>query len=152
MERTATVLCAVAAVAMGLAAAGRGVAAAAPGVGEALAAVPQARTLDDGVYTEEQAKRGAEVYRRACVECHQTDEYKGFLRRWTGLPVSFFYEIVRSTMPQNNPGGLSRDEYADVLTYIFSINGVPTGEEELAADAETLDAITITVPPEDGSS
>lgn len=110
----------------------------------------QERTLADGVYTEEQAERGARVYERACQECHEADEYKGFLRSWTGLPVSFFYQIVSSTMPQDNPGGLSRDEYADVLTYIFSINDTPTGDEEMDSDAEALEAITITVPPEDG--
>lgn len=107
---------------------------------------PQARTLADGVYTQEQAQRGDRIYRQHCIECHQTDEYRGFLRRWVGLPVSFFYETVRSAMPENNPGGLSRDEYADVLTYIFSINDAPTGDEEMSSEPEALDAITITVP------
>lgn len=107
----------------------------------------QARSLVDGVYTTEQAERGAEIYRERCSECHQPDQYKGYLARWTGLPVSFFYEIVSSTMPQNNPGSLDRDDYTDVLTYIFSINGAPTGEDELGSDVETLDAITIAIAP-----
>lgn len=108
----------------------------------------QELTLDDGVYTEAQADRGAELYRRACSECHLPDEYKGYLRRWVGVPVSFFFESVRSTMPQDNPGALDRDEYADVLTYIFRINGAPMGEEEMSAEQEALDAIQIVVPAE----
>lgn len=122
--------------------------AAAGGVARAAMGPPaQARTLIEGVYTVEQAKRGAELYDRHCSECHQPDQYKGFLARWVGLPVSFFYDIVSTTMPQNNPASLDRDEYTDLLTYIFSINSVPTGEEELDSDRATLDAITIAVPP-----
>jgi mono/diheme cytochrome c family protein len=115
-------------------------------------AVPrQPRTTNDGVYTPQQAQRGEKLYRQRCAECHQPDQYKGYLRRWVGLPVSFFYDIVRSTMPQNNPGGLNRQEYADVLTYVFAINGTPSGDEEMGSEPEDLDAITIVAPPEDGT-
>lgn len=121
------------------------------GLGRAAASMPrQTRSLNGGVYTREQADRGAKLYKRFCSECHQPDEFKGYLRRWVGLPVSYLYDSVRSTMPQDNPGGLSRKRYADVLTYLFAINGVPTGEQEMGAEVALLDDITIEVPADEG--
>jgi hypothetical protein len=37
-------------------------------------------------------------------------------------------------MPQDNPGGLRRQEYADVLAYLFELNGLPAGDTALPAD------------------
>ncbi len=34
-------------------------------------------------------------------------------------------------MPQNSPGSLSRQQVADVMAYIFSRNGFPTGDKDL---------------------
>lgn len=121
------------------------------GLGRAAVGAPrQTRSLNGGVYTRKQADRGAKLYKRFCSECHQPDEFKDYLRRWVGLPVSYLYDSVSSTMPQNNPGALSRKRYADVLTYLFAINGVPTGEHEMGAEVALLDDITIEIPPDEG--
>lgn len=112
----------------------------------------QIRSLTDGVYTKEQAERGARLYRRICSECHRPEEYKGYLRRWVGMPVSLFLDTVRTSMPENNPGSLKPQQYVDVLTYIFAINGVPPGEQELPDERAVLDAIAIAVPPDDSGS
>ena len=90
------------------------------------------------------------MYLKVCAECHQPEQYRDYLRRWVGLPVEYFYQVLRATMPENNPGGLTRQEYADVLTYVFAINGTPPGEQELPEDTKVLGAITIAAPPGDG--
>jgi S-disulfanyl-L-cysteine oxidoreductase SoxD len=41
-------------------------------------------------------------------------------------------------MPQDRPGSLSAEEYADVVAYILRLNGRPAGERELPADAALL--------------
>jgi mono/diheme cytochrome c family protein len=96
-------------------------------------------TTLDGVYTAEQAARGRLVYQRSCVGCHALDWYQGeVVRAWEGAPVFGLYEIIRTRMPEDNPGSLSRRQYADVLAYILELNGMPVGEQELSTGASRL--------------
>ena len=48
-------------------------------------------------------------------------------------------------MPEDQPGALSQQQYVDVITYIFSLNDLPTGEAEMPTDEDALTAITIEV-------
>ena len=114
------------------------------------ARVPADKSLSEGVYTGVQAERGEKVFQKICVECHLPAELERTVRSFVGLPVSFLFENLRTTMPENNPGGLSRDEYADVLTYIFELNGFPAGDDEMGSDATDLDGIMIDPPPQKG--
>ena len=43
-------------------------------------------------------------------------------------------ELVQITMPQDNPGGLSEQDYQDVMAYMLSANDFPAGEADLTAD------------------
>ena len=59
-----------------------------------------------------------------------------------------FFEIktemadrVKVSMPANMPGVMSRQQVADVLAYIFSRNGMPTGDQELPRQLPYLRAI-----------
>lgn len=98
----------------------------------------------DGVFTEEQAKRGAEVSKTVCAECHEPDEFTGsFLDSWTGAPVSMLLEDITSLMPEDRPGTLRPQQYSDVLAYIFQLNGIPAGTRELATDPSLLASILI---------
>jgi len=107
----------------------------------------ETRSTLDGVFTEEQAKRGANVNNTVCVECHENDEFTGsFLDSWTGAPVSMLYEEIKSLMPDDRPGALKPQEYADVLAYIFSLNGIPAGPRELPTDVNALVNIFIERP------
>jgi mono/diheme cytochrome c family protein len=109
-----------------------------------LAEEPSARTTRDRIYTTEQADRGKEVYKRACSQCHALDFYKGtVMKPWDGGTLSDLYDVVATLMPQNNPASLKRKEYVDVLAYILSLNGMPTGEQELPTRAADLKAIRI---------
>ena len=65
------------------------------------------------------------------------------LESWAGATVEMLYELIRTTMPQDRPSSLERQQYADVLAYIFELNGLPAGQQELSADKEALRAILI---------
>jgi mono/diheme cytochrome c family protein len=102
------------------------------------------RTTRDGVYTAVQAERGKEGYKAACAGCHALDWYQGpAMKPWDGAPLFNLYDVVATTMPQNNPGSLKRREYLDLLAYILSLNDMPAGGEELPAAAEALQKIVI---------
>ncbi len=108
----------------------------------------QTRTLQDGVFTEEQARRGEAVNEGVCLECHEPDEFIGsFLQSWSGAPVSMLFDEVSALMPEDRPGTLRPQEYVDVLAYIFSLNGIPTGAEELGTAPEILQNIIIEWEP-----
>ena len=111
------------------------------------------RSIWVGVYTEEQAERGAGVYSRSCATCHGRElrggesapslQGDGFLLSWYGKPLRELSELIRATMPQTNPGGLSSSAYADVLAYILRENGFPAGQETLSQDPAALLEIMI---------
>ena len=107
-------------------------------------ALVQELLLTDGVYTEQQASRGARVYQTTCESCHMPDlegSEEGptllgeeFLEGWDGEILAELMILTVDTMPEEDPGGLSEQEYIDVLSYLFRENGYPPGDE-LTADA-----------------
>lgn len=112
--------------------------------GQSLAQSSGVQSTLDGIFTEEQAKRGAEVSKTVCAECHEPDEFTGsFLDSWTGAPVSMLLEEITAQMPEDRPGTLRPQQYSDVLAYIFQLNGIPAGTTELATDASSLTSILI---------
>jgi mono/diheme cytochrome c family protein len=111
------------------------------------------RSVWDGVYTADQAKRGHEVYAKECASCHGSDltggesapalAGPGFLSNWTTLTVGDLFERTRVSMPENDPGTLSRAQIADVIAYLLSANRFPEGKIELDKQAEVLKQIRI---------
>jgi len=99
------------------------------------------KSTKDGAFTAEQAERGKAVYDKSCGNCHQADFYRERLTRFSGKPVGQLFEVVSTTMPADNVGGLLTSEYLDALAYIFSITGSPTGSEELTSD--NMDGIDV---------
>src|ERR1043166_4734207 len=82
------------------------------------------RSVWDGVYTKEQARRGEAVYREECMKCHGENLMGGeagppiageeFLKAWGGRTAGDFFEKIRKTMPEDDPGGL-RHGLADLF-------------------------------------
>jgi mono/diheme cytochrome c family protein len=107
------------------------------------------RSILDGVFTDAQATRGLAVYRETCGNCHSTSEFSGapFQRKWAGQPVLTFFDHVRMSMPLDNPGGLTREQYAAVLAYILRLNSYPEGPSELPTQDDRLRAIRFEVKP-----
>jgi Cytochrome C oxidase, cbb3-type, subunit III len=111
------------------------------------------RTVWDGVFTAEQAKRGHSVYHAQCEVCHAEELTGGdevsplagpqFLANWNGLTLGDLFERIRKTMPPNDPGKLTRDQNADVISYLLAFNMFPSGKKELAPNAELLKQIRI---------
>ena len=109
------------------------------------AAAASAPTSSRGAYTETQAARGEATYRANCTSCHATSAYVGdaFVRAWDGRTAFDLFELIRTTMPNDNPGRLSRQEYADIVAYMFKLNRFPPGERPLPADDEGLKQVRI---------
>jgi quinoprotein glucose dehydrogenase len=111
------------------------------------------KTVWDGVYTEEQAKRGAEVYAEKCAMCHG-DSLGGvesapaltgpqFYATWEGENLNSLFERIRMSMPQDNPGSLSRTQNADIVAHMLHIGGYPAGSTPLEGQAGALTGIKV---------
>jgi len=111
----------------------------------------ESRSVWDGVYTEEQAKRGDAVYKKECGSCHGEMLTGGesappltggsFQANWNGLTLGDLFDRIRKTMPQSKPGSLTRPQVADVLAFMLSINKFPAGKTELYRQSEMLKEI-----------
>ena len=119
--------------------------------GPAASSTEPSPSVWDGVYTEEQAKRGGPLYSQGCARCHGPDLTGGetapaltsgeFKSNWSGLSVDDLFERIKVSMPADNPGSLSRQQTADILAFVLSKEGFPAGERELAREAEVLKQI-----------
>lgn len=118
------------------------------------AAIPEPnRSVLDGVYTDEQSKRGQATYAEACATCHAAGltgadvvpalAGADFLGKWTGATAGELFERIRTTMPQASPGSLSPQQYVDVIALIFNKNRFPAGRTPLDPDAAALRMIRI---------
>lgn len=110
----------------------------------------QARTAWDSVYTAAQAARGDTAFHKICVACHATMQFRGadFLAAWDGGTAKELFELMRTQMPLDNPGGLLPDQYAEILAYLLQLNGFPPGDHALPSDAALLKQIRIQAKPE----
>jgi cytochrome c5 len=113
------------------------------------------KTVWDGVFTEEQAARGRQHYRRFCGHCHSDDLSGGgdgepalagaiFMAQWRERSVAELFAVISETMPYSAPGSLRGQEYVDIVSYLLRANGVPTGQIELSYDREKLKQILVT--------
>ncbi len=118
--------------------------------GEGAAQAPS-RSTWDGVYSAEQAKRGGDLYMGTCAQCHGPQmggidaapalTGGGFASNWNGVTLGDMVERIRVSMPQNNPGTLSRQQVTDVLAYILRANGFPAGAKDLPRQTAFLKQI-----------
>lgn len=115
------------------------------------AAQAPARSTWNRVYSAAQAGRGGDLYLSACAQCHGPD-MSGidaapplvggrFAANWNGVALGDMVERIRISMPQNNPGSLSRAQVADVMAYMLQQNGFPAGEKELPRRTAVLNMI-----------
>jgi mono/diheme cytochrome c family protein len=105
------------------------------------------------VYSEEQAGRGATLYADRCGRCHG-DGLGGlesapgltgttFYSNWEGESLETLFDRIRTTMPQDKPGSLSRAQNADLLAHMLKMGGYPAGPTALDGGAGALTGITI---------
>ena len=106
------------------------------------------KSVWDGVFTEEQAKRGSPMYSEQFASCHGPELMGGemapplatgdFISGWDGLTIGDLFERIRISMPQNAPGSLSGQQNADILAFILSANKFPAGQTELSSQGMAL--------------
>ncbi len=114
------------------------------------------RTVWDGVYTVEQAGRGAVQYTESCAACHAPDLRgnttspslvgQSFAFLWGGSTLGELFGSIQQLMPTSRPNSLPAQTYRDILAFILLANSYPVGEKELTAD--DLDYILITADPD----
>jgi mono/diheme cytochrome c family protein len=130
----------------------------ASGAGSEKATPAASRSIWDGVYTEAQAERGAPVVSGTCAKCHgralngagEPDQPPspgiarvGFLQRWDGRTLEALFQYTKSTMPKDNPGQLTDQQYADAIAVMLSVSKVPAGTTELPSVPAELGGIVI---------
>src|SRR5688572_11256969 len=87
-----------------------------------------------GPYTAEQATAGKAAYEASCAACHGSDLMgapplagEGFIGGWRARTTRDMYGLIRTTMPADNPGGLSEPTYVNIVAYVLQFNGVAAG-------------------------
>lgn len=113
-------------------------------LGQAAAAT---RSVNDGVYTVEQSERGRKVFAETCTACHDPGRFTGevLIKTWSGKPLHALFDVMK-TMPEDNPGSLPAQDYADVLSYFLSLNKYPPGAEELKGTEDAMKAVLMEAP------
>lgn len=111
----------------------------------------QGKSQWDGIYSEEQAKRGEPLYAEKCSSCHGADMNGGemapglaggeFSANWNDLSLGDLFERMRISMPQNNPGSLSRQQNADILAAMLKKGNFPAGTTDLPVETDALKAL-----------
>ena len=110
----------------------------------------QTKSQWDGVYTAEQAAAGETVYAEKCSSCHGAALGGGemapglagqeFATNWNDLSLGDLFERMRISMPQDDPGSLSRQQNVEVLAFMLARGGYPAGETPLPTQTDALRA------------
>ena len=121
----------------------------------------QMRTAREGVYSDEQAKRGQAIYKERCASCHG-DALGGtvgppltgdeFMRSWGTQPLSELANKIRNTMPADKPGTLTAQQSADIVAHLLQAGKFPAGRTELGADEAVLKQVTFLSAPPSGAT
>ena len=96
-------------------------------------------------YTVEQAGQGRIAYLENCAACHGENMDDGefvtlkrvnFREQWRAQSMEELFIVTSDTMPQDRPGRLDDDTYADILAYVLQENGSDPGDTDLPGDPD----------------
>ena len=106
------------------------------------------RSVKAGVYTAEQADRGIELFKTKCASCHAPNRFTDdlFYMSFAGKPMWDMFDVISDTMPEDDPGGMKPEEYADVIAYLLKLNGFPVGDTGLPTSKDALSQILFVKP------
>ena len=108
------------------------------------------------LYTEAQAKQGAQKFSDNCEQCHGAKlqgisgpALKGpnFASKASNFTVSDIFAIVSQNMPASNPGSLQHDDYVQVMAFLLQQNGYPAGSTELTFDGAGASKVALVYQP-----
>lgn len=117
-----------------------------------LAAYAQAQNPDVNVtpaFSIEQQSAGQNAYLLNCATgCHQPDmagvgpiaplRGERFLSSFGTRTVGELTNVIRTSMPPTNAGGLSQETYLNIVSYILAMNGGQAGLNPLALESALL--------------
>jgi mono/diheme cytochrome c family protein len=106
------------------------------------------KSVKAGVYTAAQADRGVTLFRSKCASCHAPNRFTDdlFYASFAGKPLWEMFDVISDSMPEDNPGSLKKEEYADVIAYLLKLNKFPAGDTDLPIDKDALSAIMMEKP------
>src|ERR1019366_3890798 len=102
------------------------------------------------------AARGQALFKDKCVICHDVALKGGlgppltgdaFMGVWGNQPLSDLVNKIQKTMPQNDPGKMTRAEAVDLVAHILSVGKFPAGSADLGQDEAALLQIKFPAPP-----
>jgi cytochrome c len=91
-------------------------------------------------FTDAQAAKGQSLYSANCALCHGTQLEGVYAPALSGpngnlhlMPMSAVYGYMTVTMPVGNGGGLSREDYVDIMAFLLKEHGHKPGSSPLTA-------------------
>jgi len=101
-----------------------------------------------GLYSEVQAERGKTVFTNVCAECHEMEDLtnEDFRQNWDGTTLYELFDLIRTTMPDEEPGTLTHQQYIDVTAYVLQLNKLPAGPEDFSGDSTSASAVRLALP------
>ncbi len=125
-------------------------------VATAMVSAQAAKSVNDGVFTAEQATKGDAAYKEQCAACHGDNlegtgpmpalAGKDFMANWQGKTVWDLFEKTQTSMPATAPGSLSPEQTAEIVAYMLSTGKAPAGTAVLDTKQESLSLITLEAP------
>jgi mono/diheme cytochrome c family protein len=113
----------------------------------------------DTVFAGTQAARGRVLYAGNCGTCHGGSlQGSGtsvppligppFLEKWGARERTLqdLFSVLSTTMPKDDPGALTKSQYADILAYVLSRNGHVAGERDLLPSEAVLRTLRLSPP------
>ena len=110
-----------------------------------------AKSVKEGVFTEEQAKRGEPLYKEQCAACHGEDlagsgpmpalAGNDFIANWK--TVGDLFEKTHTSMPASAPGTLTEQQVSDITAFMLMKSNFPAGQTELPSKQAELMLIKI---------
>jgi polar amino acid transport system substrate-binding protein len=96
-------------------------------------------------FSAAQADRGRNVFRSTCTECHYSSEFsdRQFKFKWRRRTAGDLFGMVSTQMPEDAPGILDLQQYADIVAYVLRLNGFEPGSGELPPDEALLETLSL---------
>ncbi|MCC7003779.1 MAG: cytochrome c [Gemmatimonadaceae bacterium] len=113
---------------------------------------PPSPTTDSSAVAAEAAVKqidlGDQWFRAVCLECHAVGSVSNpdFRLKWGGRSAFDLYELIRSTMPEHEPGSLTQGTYTAIVAYLMKLNGMPVGTSAISSDSAALATSKLSFP------
>jgi len=107
------------------------------------------QTTMERLYSTAQAGRGEEKFNQVCTACHVVSDLSGsrLREKWEDQSVGDVFDFISNSMPDGDPGSLTKDEYASIVAYLLKQSGYPAGDAELPTDTTILAKMKIVPLP-----